>query len=235
MINVKSGMKAFIYWSGGKDATMALHVFVQQYGIQPQLLLCRTSPEGTVAAHEIPVSLIKAQARALGIPLQVIELPAFAPNTVYEETMGAVLQQLVSEGFTHAIFGDIFLEELKAYHQTMHQQYGIACVFPLWGKPTNQLYKEIINSGIETVITSVNLKHLAANLTGNFYDDAFIASLPEGVDKCGENGEFHTFVLNAPLFSKPVNVKKGDRDTITYHASTAYETTMAFIRLEVAE
>lgn len=228
-------MKAFIYWSGGKDATMALHFFVQQYGVLPQLLLCRTSPEGTVAAHEIPASLIQEQAKSLNIPVKIIELPPFAPNTVYEETMGAVLQQLVAEGFTHAIFGDIFLEELKAYHQTIHQQYGIACVFPLWGKPTHILCSEIIDSGIETIIASVNLKHLAANLTGNFYDDALIASLPEGVDKCGENGEFHTFVLNAPLFSKPVKVRKGNRDTVTYHTGTAYETTMAFIRLKVAD
>lgn len=228
-------MKAFIYWSGGKDAAMALHIFVQQYGALPQLLLCRTSPEGLVAAHEIPASLIQAQAKSLNISLRTVELPAFAPNTVYEEIIGETLQQLAGEGFTHAIFGDIFLEELKNYHQTIHQRYGIACIFPLWGKPTHTLCTEIMDEGIETIITSVNLKHIGANHAGRLYDKEFIGLLPAGVDKCGENGEFHTFVLNAPLFSKPVTVNRGETGSVTYHAGTEYETTMAFIRLDVAE
>ncbi|MGV3596289.1 MAG: ATP-binding protein [Bacteroidota bacterium] len=228
-------MKAFIYWSGGKDAAMALHVFVQQYGVLPQLLLCRTSPEGTVAAHEVPAALIKGQAKSLNIPVKIIELPSFAPNTVYEETMGVVLRQLVAEGFTHAIFGDIFLEELKAYHQTMHKRYGIACVFPLWGKPTDLLCYEIIDKGVETIVTSVNRTHLEANFAGMLYNKECITLLPQGIDKCGENGEFHTFVFNAPLFSEPVKIKKGNHDAVTYHSGTAYETTMAFIRLEVGE
>lgn len=228
-------MKAFIYWSGGKDATMALHVFEQQYGVLPQLLLCRTSADGIVAAHEIPISLIQAQAYSLNIPLKTVELPAFAPNSVYEEAMGGALQQLAGEGFTHAIFGDIFLEELKTYHQTIHQRYGIACVFPLWGKPTNTLCNEIIDAGIETIITSVNLQHIGANLAGRLYDKECIALLPAGVDKCGENGEFHTFVLNAPLFSKPVMIKRGETGIVTYHAGTVYETAMAFIQLDVLD
>jgi uncharacterized protein (TIGR00290 family) len=225
-------MKAFIYWSGGKDAAMAYETYKTLYGLYPTLLVSRVTNAGVIAAHEIKSDLITAQANAMDIQLQTVIIPAFAPNVVYEEIMSGVIAQLKAQGYTHAIFGDIFLEDLKSYHINFHQKLGIECLFPLWGNATKNLSHQIIAKGISAVLTAINTRYLTPNFAGRLYNEKFLSQLPDGVDACGENGEFHTFVYNAPFFKYPLVTKQiGNIETITYHAGTAYETTMAYVTM----
>jgi uncharacterized protein (TIGR00290 family) len=229
-------MKAFIYWSGGKDAAMAYEICKRLYNKLPQLLVNRVTNAGIVAAHEIKSSLITAQANTMGVALQTVIIPAFAPNNVYENILAAQLTTLKAQGYTHAVFGDIFLDDLKNYHTTFHKKMGFECLFPLWGRDTKQLGNEIIEAGIQPIVTAVNTKYLPASLAGSLYNKKFIEQLPDGVDVCGENGEFHTFVYNAQFYKYPlaVNMQEGT-ETVAYHAGTDYETTMAYVPMQLGE
>lgn len=220
-------MKAFVYWSGGKDAAMAVLTHQKQNGSLPQLLVCTITETDTVAAHLVHKINIEAQAQAMGINVHFITIPAFAPNTVYEEIVNQHLQQLKQQGYTHAICGDIFLAEIKDYRTRLHHAVGIECIFPLWGTNTQQLSQQTVNSGIEAVIASVNTKHLPAHLAGSKYNLEFINELPQNVDACGENGEFHTLVYNAPYFKYPLVYTIGQNQETVYHKGTEYETAMA--------
>lgn len=221
-------MKAFVYYSGGKDATAALHFFIEEYGIFPELLICTIDEYDRVAAHQVHKNCIAAQAKAMEIPVQFITIPAFSANAVYEHIVLKHLSQLKKEGYTHAICGDIFLEEIKNYREALHQKLGIECLFLLWGINTQTLSKQIVDLGLKTIITSVDTKYLPANYLGAEYDKEFIKNLPDNIDPCGENGEFHTFVYYAPLFHRRLEIEIGKKGEVNYNADTPYATTMAY-------
>lgn len=221
-------MKAFVYHSGGKDALAALHLFINNYGIYPQLLVCTVDEYDRVAAHQVHKSCIVAQAKAIEMPIQFITIPAFSANEVYEHIILKHLSLLKQEGYTHAICGDIFLEEIKNYREELHRKIGIECIFPLWGINTQALNKQIIDLGIKAIVASVDTKYLPAYYVGAEYDKEFIKNLPDNIDPCGENGEFHTFVYNAPLFQYRLEIEMGKTGEVSYNINTPYATTMAY-------
>ena len=221
-------MKSFVYHSGGKDAVAAIHFFIDNYGIYPQLLVCTVDEYDMVAAHQVHKSCVAAQAKAMELPIQFITIPAFSTNEVYEHIILKHLSLLKKEGYTHAICGDIFLEEIKTYRKELHQKIGIECIFPLWGINTQALNKQIIDLGVKAIIASVDTKYLPAYYAGAEYDNEFIKNLPDNIDPCGENGEFHTFVYNAPLFQYRLEIKMGKTGEVNYSADTPYASTMAY-------
>lgn len=198
-------------WSSGKDSALALEVARNELGIDVVGLLCTVNAEANrVAMHAVRRSLLEAQAQQLELALYVVELPSPCPNEVYEARMQTALMTAVSKGVEQVIFGDLFLEDVRAYREQALEGTGVRPVFPLWARPTDALAKHILEFGIRAVVTCVDPAQLSASFVGRAFDDAFLADLPEGVDPCGERGEFHTFVWDGPGFAAPVPVRTGE-------------------------
>lgn len=204
-------MKAFFNWSGGKDSALALYHAQKSgdYTIE-KLLTNINGRHRRISMHGVREALLEQQAEAIGIPLQKILLPEQPSMQEYEEMMKQNLQHLKQENFTHAIFGDIFLADLKKYREEQLAGVGIRAVFPLWRRETKALLQEFIDLGFKTILVCIKASVLPKEFAGRIIDREFVKDLPEEVDACGENGEFHTFVYDGPIFSKPVNFKKGD-------------------------
>jgi uncharacterized protein (TIGR00290 family) len=203
--------RAWVSWSSGKDSALALHETLAAGELEISgLLTTVNSRADRVAMHAVRRDLLMAQAAALGLPVHVIELPWPCPNDVYERRMAAALQAASDDGISHVVFGDLFLEDVRTYRLAAMQGSGVTPVFPLWGRDTTLLAHEIIERGIRAVVTCVDPKQLPATLCGQWYDEAFLQSLPSGADPCGENGEFHTFVAASPDFSAPIQVNVGE-------------------------
>jgi uncharacterized protein (TIGR00290 family) len=202
---------AFMNWSGGKDSALCLYKALQskQYHIQGLLTNINASHH-RVSMHGVRRSLLEAQAASIDIPLQTIELPEEPTMEEYENIMTKKLHQLKSSGFTKAIFGDIFLEDLKNYREQKLKEAGIECAFPLWKIDTTELIKEFIALGFKAIIVCVNENYLDKSFCGRLIDESFINDLPQNVDVCGENGEFHSFVFEGPIFKQPTKFYKGD-------------------------
>ncbi len=164
-----------------------------------------------VSMHGLPVALLRKQAEAIGIPLREIKLPESISMENYTETMEAEFRELVDMGFTHAIYGDILLEDLREYRQKSLQNVGLQGVYPLWKQNTATLARKIIDLGFKAITVAVSDKLLGRDFCGREYDQAFLDDLPGGVDPCGENGEFHTFVYDGPNFKNPIPFKVGER------------------------
>ncbi len=162
-----------------------------------------------VAMHAVRRELLVAQADALGLALHVVELPWPCPNDVYESRMADALVAAAQDGVDAMIFGDLFLEDVREYRERMLAATPLVPVFPLWRRPTDRLAREIIDSGIRAVLTCVDPTQAPASLAGRWYDDQLLDELPTGVDPCGERGEFHTFVVDSPLFGQPLEVEVG--------------------------
>lgn len=163
-----------------------------------------------VVMHGIKESLLDAQAERMGMPLKKIYLPASPDDETYKTEMASALEAFKQQGITNAAFGDIFLEDLKQYREQQLATVGIDALFPLWKKDTRALVTEVEDAGIEAMIVCVNEKFLGKEFLGMKIGRDFLSNLPPNVDPCGENGEFHTFVCNAPYFSSPIPVKKGE-------------------------
>lgn len=204
--------KAFLNWSSGKDAVFALYI-LQGFGdIKIEKLVTTVNSEtNRISMHGVRNQLLERQAQSLEIPLQIISLHGNVSMQAYNATMEAAVSQLKDEGFTHSVFGDIFLEDLKQYRERELKKVGIEAVFPLWKKNTDQLMRDFISAGFKAVCVCVNSKQLDRSFCGRSIDEEFISDLPEGVDPCGENGEFHTFVFDGPIFSKPVDFVIGEK------------------------
>ncbi len=198
-------------WSGGKDSALCLYkaLLGELYNIT-HLLTSVNAVHDRISMHGVRRSLLQAQAAAIGIPLQTIELPEQPGMAEYEENMFSKVRQLKQEGCTHAVFGDIFLEDLRLYREQKLQQLDIACVFPLWKIDTTVLVKEFIQLGFKSIIVCVNEKCLDKSFCGRIIDESFLADLPANVDPCGENGEFHSFVFEAPIFKHPIPITRGE-------------------------
>lgn len=203
--------KAFTNWSGGKDSALALYRVLQNPDYSVGKLFTTVSAEnGRISMHGVRRELLEAQAERLDIPLKVLELPSICSMETYDELMHQAMQELKSEGFSHAIFGDIFLEDLKAYRDKKLKAAGFSGIYPIWKENTKDLMDEFLQLGFKTRTSCVNAKLLDKSFAGREIDQQFLNDLPENIDPCGENGEFHTFVFDAPFFEKPIPIEKGE-------------------------
>ena len=198
-------------WSSGKDSAWAFHLLSQRPDIRIAALLTTFNGAAQrVAMHAVRRWLVDAQAERLGVPLWPVDLPWPCSNEQYEEIMSKVYGQAVSEGIAAAAFGDLFLEDIRAYRERQLQGTGLELLFPLWQMPTAQLALDMIDAGIKAKITCVDPTKLDKTFAGRDFDRSLLASLPEHVDHCGENGEFHTFVYAGPMFRNRIQVTTGE-------------------------
>ncbi len=203
--------KSFLSWSTGKDAGYLLLKLLEA-GDKPDLLITTVNKDfGRVSMHGLRVELLQKQADSIGIELLQIPLSENTSMAEYNRTMHQVLARLKEEGFSRGFFGDIFLEDLKKYREEQMAKHGMKAEFPLWGNDTRELAMEIIDYEIEAVVVAANAKYLDKSYVGREFDRRFLCDLPSDVDWCGENGEFHTFVYQAPYFNYPIEFKKGEK------------------------
>jgi uncharacterized protein (TIGR00290 family) len=204
--------KALISWSSGKDSAFALHE-VRRAGEFDVVGALTTVTEtfDRVSIHGVRQEILHAQCEAAGLPLRIVPIPYPCPNEIYEARMGEAVAKAVQEGITHIIFGDLFLMDIRAYREQKLAGTGITPVFPLWLRPTLPLAHAMIASGMEAYLATVDLKKLPAEFAGRKFDLQLLADLPDGVDPCGENGEFHTCVVAGPIFSRRLAVSTGER------------------------
>jgi uncharacterized protein (TIGR00290 family) len=204
--------KALISWSSGKDSAFALHDIrlSGEFDVVGALTTVTETFE-RVSIHGVRKEILLAQLDAAGLPPRIVPIPYPCPNGIYEARMGEAVAQAVRDDITHIIFGDLYLADIRAYREAKLAGTGITPVFPLWQRPTLPLAHAMIESGLEAYLATVDLKHLPAEFAGRRFDRSLLADLPEGVDPCGENGEFHTCVVAGPMFSRRLDVVTGER------------------------
>jgi len=212
--------KALIAWSSGKDSAWALHEIRRagEYEVVGALTTV-TETFQRVSMHGVREDILYAQHEAAGLPSIIVPIPYPCPNEVYEARMAAALADAKAAGVTHVIFGDLFLEDVRAYREQKLAGTGITPLFPLWGKPTDALAREMIDGGLETYLICVDPKQLSRDFAGRRFDHALLGDLPAGVDPCGEKGEFHSCVVAGPMFSRRIDVSVGEtveRDGFVY-------------------
>ncbi|HUC81011.1 MAG TPA: diphthine--ammonia ligase [Flavisolibacter sp.] len=203
-------MKTFMNWSGGKDSALSLFLAMQQDIKVDALLTSVNTATNRISMHGVRRELLQQQAAAIGLPLHTIELPEMPGMQVYEEAVRAKHNELKAAGYTHAMFGDVFLEDLKTYRENLLAKDDLQCLFPIWKMDGREVVRQFIEAGFKAVVVCVNSTYLDKSFCGRLLDEAFLNDLPTGVDACGENGEYHTFVFDGPLFSSPVNFAKGE-------------------------
>ncbi|WP_297306640.1 adenine nucleotide alpha hydrolase [Neptuniibacter sp.] len=200
--------KLMMSWSTGKDSAWSLHQLQQKNEYELVGLFCTINKKfARTAMHAVRVELLQEQARQIGLPLDIIEIPYPCTNEQYAEIMEEFIDSIKARGVECCAFGDLFLGDIRDYRITQLQGTGIEPVFPLWGSPTDELGQQMIAGGLKTIITCVDPKQLDPSFVGREYTEQFLADLPESVDPCGENGEFHSFVYDAPIFKQPINVR----------------------------
>ncbi|OJU28451.1 MAG: ATP-binding protein [Alphaproteobacteria bacterium 64-6] len=203
-------MKTLLSWSTGKDSAWALHVLRQTPGLEIVGLLSSINEEADrVSMHGVRRSLAKAQAKAAGLPLHIISLPSPCSNEVYEERMSAFVAKARAAGVEAMAFGDLFLEDIRAYREERLRGSGITPLFPLWERDTRQLARDMISSGLRARVVSLDPRAIARDLIGREFDADLLDDLPSTADPCGENGEFHTFAYAGPMFNAPIDVATG--------------------------
>ncbi len=202
--------KIVLSWSGGINSVLMLHRLLEQ-GEREILALVTTvlAGESKIAMHEVPQNLLEAQACALGFPLYTLELPRDAANAVYEEKFGGLLQRLKRRNVDSIAFGDIFLEDIRAYRESILDKIGVQPLFPLWNIDSRTLVGEFMELGFKGVTVCVDSRVLDASFAGREMDSEFVKALPASVDPCGENGEFHSFVYDGPLLKDRLRFTKG--------------------------
>ncbi len=206
----RTSMGLIFCWSGGKDSALALNELLQQGNKIDTLLTTVTKDYDRISIHGVRRSLLKMQAEAVGIPLEEVFLSKDSSDEEYESKMQDKLIELKERGSTSIAYGDIFLEWLKKKRVSLAKNVGMECVFPLWGKDTNQLANSFVGNGFKAVFTCVDSKVLSKEWAGREFDTWALMNLPPGVDPCGENGEFHTFVYEGPIFEYELKIKRGE-------------------------
>lgn len=198
-------------WSGGKDSALALHELRRGSGPAPGALITTvTTDYGRISMHGVRRKLLSRQARAAGLPLVEVEIPAACSTDVYEQRMGQALAEApLAEAQTIA-FGDLFLADIRAYREERLSRAGKRAIFPLWGRDTSALARQFIAVGFEAFVVCVDPRRLDPTFAGRRFDHELLADLPPDVDPCGENGEFHTFVYSGPIFSEPIACRVGE-------------------------
>jgi uncharacterized protein (TIGR00290 family) len=198
-------------WSSGKDSVFALHTIRQASEVEVVGLLTTVNTAAQrVAMHAVRRVLVEAQADRLGLPLRAVDIPSPCPNDVYEAQMTAAIEEASAADVTNMIFGDLFLADIREYRERMLASTAIVPLFPLWDRPTDVLARDMCDAGVRAVVTCVDPSVLPREFAGRAFDAAFLADLPAHVDPCGERGEFHTFVWDAPGFATPITVDVGD-------------------------
>lgn len=202
--------RVWLSWSSGKDSAWTLHTLRQDPAVEVVgLLTTVNAAHGRVAMHATPLAIVKAQARAAGLPLHVVRLPWPCSNEEYERAMAVEIEDGLEQGVTQIAFGDLFLEDIRDYRIRQLAGSGVDPLFPIWHEPTRALGLRMIEAGMEAVLTCVDPKQLPPAFAGRHFDRAFLDELPDGVDPCGENGEFHTCVLAGPMFQRPLHATVG--------------------------
>lgn len=206
----KSRPKAWLAWSSGKDSAWALHLVHQsgEFDVTALLTTVNRTYE-RVAMHGVRESLLEMQAEAAGLPLVKVQIPSPCSNEVYEQGMADAMARARSEGVTHVIFGDLFLEDIRAYREKHLAACGMTPVFPVWRRDTRALAEEMLVAGVSGYITCIDPRKLSPLFAGRRFDASLFAALPPEVDPCGENGEFHTFACAGPMFQHPIAVTPG--------------------------
>ena len=204
-------MKILLSWSSGKDSAWALHVLRRdRIGEVAGLLTSVNEAAGRVSMHGVREDILRAQARAAGLPLSTIPLPWPCTNEIYEARLAVAVEQAVDEGFTHVAFGDLFLEDVRRYREDRLKGTGLTPLFPLWKRHTAVLAREMIAGGLRAKIATLDPRVMPRDLIGADFDDALLAKLPASVDPCAERGEFHTCAIAGPMFSAPLSVTCGE-------------------------
>lgn len=205
-------MKILVSWSTGKDSAWMLHMLNQQYPKAAAGLLTTTNQAfDRVAMHAVRRELLEAQAAATGLPLHVVPLPWPCSNEQYESIMQTAIAGFVADGFTHAAFGDLFLEDVRRYREDRLAATGLEPLFPIWKtKPTRDLAHDMIDAGLKARLTCVDPRKLDRSFAGRCFDHELLKDLPPACDPCGENGEFHSFAFGGPMFTEEIKVKTGD-------------------------
>lgn len=199
-------------WSGGKDSAMALHALRLAGEVRVAALLTTVTDEyDRISMHGVRRVLLERQAQSVGLPLHPVLIPPQCVNAIYEQRMKEALEEHLAKGVRRVAFGDIFLEDLRAYREKNLAQIGMQALFPIWKRDTRELAREFVRSGFRAIAVCVDPRVLDPSFAGRELDASFFADLPPGVDPCGENGEFHTFVFDGPIFRSPIGVRAGDR------------------------
>ncbi|KAA0129108.1 diphthine--ammonia ligase [Chryseobacterium sp. SN22] len=209
--------KAIFNWSSGKDSALALYRILQENRVEITSLLTSVNKEfQRISMHGVHVSLLEKQAESLGLPLVKLELPAEPSMEEYQELLFRTMSKFKNQGITHSVFGDIFLEDLRQYREDQLQSIGMQGVFPLWKINTTDLIHEFLDLGFKTIVTCVNESYLNKSFAGRIIDKDFLRDLPADIDPCGENGEFHTFTFDGPVFKNPIGFEIGETVKKTY-------------------
>ena len=211
--------KILLAWSGGKDSAWALHLLRREPGAEVAGLFTTVNEDERVAVHAVRTSLLAEQARAAGVPLRMLSIPRPCPNEVYERVTMSFVNEMKGKGITHLAFGDLFLEDIRRYRERQFAGSGMELVFPLWGMPTRALAAEMTAAGLRAWLVCVDPRRAAREWAGRVFDEEFVRAVPQGIDPCGENGEFHTFVFEGPMLSVPVAARPGatsERDGFVY-------------------
>lgn len=203
--------KTYFNWSSGKDASLALyHILKDEHFDVAQLFTSINSEYNRISMHGVRKELLIKQAESIGLPLSVIELPAEPDMETYEQKLTQAIEALKQEGFTDTAFGDIFLEDLKDYRINQLKKVDIEAHFPIWKRNTKELIEEFLERGFRAKLVCINAKLLDKSFAGRDIDKDFLNDLPKGVDPCGENGEYHTFCYDGPIFNKPIDFTLGE-------------------------
>jgi uncharacterized protein (TIGR00290 family) len=203
-------VKILLSWSSGKDSAWALHVLNQTFpGRVGAMLTTVNEAADRVAMHAVRLDVLEAQAAAAALPLRIVPIPFPCPNEIYEARMRSAIDIAIENGFTHAAFGDLFLEDVRRYREERLAGTGLQPLFPLWGIPTRALADRMIEGGLRARLTCVDTRVLDAAFVGREWDRRLLRELPPGVDPCGENGEFHTCVYAGPMFEHALSLESG--------------------------
>jgi uncharacterized protein (TIGR00290 family) len=202
-------VEVLLSWSGGKDSTLALRVLKSRGYLVSALLTTVTEGYDRVSMHGVRRALLRQQASSLGIPLEEVWIPRNSSNAIYERRMKAALEKYLARGVKRVAFGDLFLEDVRAYREKRLAEVAMEGVFPIWHRDTHRLARQFLTLGFRAVTCCTDPKRLSRGLCGVPYDSEFLDRIPKDVDPCGENGEFHTFVFDGPLFRRPVRFDVG--------------------------
>ncbi|SNR39059.1 Dph6-related ATP pyrophosphatase [Hymenobacter mucosus] len=221
-MNAAQPAPAIFNWSGGKDSALALYHTLRTTQLRIETLFTSVNSQyQRVSMHGVRRELLEAQTQRIGLPLTTLELPETPSMTEYDDLMRAALAPWQARGVSHAVFGDIYLEDLRRYREEQLAKVGMQAVFPLWQRPTADILREYLDLGFRAVVVCVNEKYLDASFCGRLLDEDFLRDLPAGVDACGENGEYHSFVFDTPYFSSPISFQRGDIVRRTYQPAAS--------------
>jgi uncharacterized protein (TIGR00290 family) len=199
-------------WSGGKDSAMALHALQSAQSHRVTALLTTVTEEfDRISMHGVRRVLLERQAESIGLPLHAVLIPPKCVNATYEARMNEALNEHLGRGVRRVAFGDIFLEDLRVYREQNLAQIGMEALFPIWKRDSRELTHEFLRLGFQAVTVCVDPRVLDSSFAGRILDESFFADLPPGVDPCGENGEFHTFVFDGPVFQEPIQFVIGEK------------------------